>query len=47
LIPLVIGLISWRRESKLLLATAAILALIGALFLRIVVIQAGVFEPVV
>ena len=47
LIPLVIGLISWRRESKLLLATAAILALIGALILRIVVIQAGVFEPVV
>jgi len=30
-----------------LLATAAILALIGALILRIVVIQAGVFEPVV
>jgi len=47
LIPLAIGLISWRRENKLLLATAAILALIGALILRIVVIQAGVFEPVV
>jgi Formate-dependent nitrite reductase, membrane component len=47
LIPLAIGLISWRRENKLLLATAAILALIGALILRIVVLQAGVFEPVV
>lgn len=47
LIPLAIGLISWRRGNKLLLATAAILALIGALILRIVVIQAGVFEPVV
>jgi Formate-dependent nitrite reductase, membrane component len=47
LIPLAIGLISWRRENKLLLATAAILALIGALLLRIVVLQAGVFEPVV
>jgi formate-dependent nitrite reductase membrane component NrfD len=47
MIPLAIGLISWRRENKLLLATAAILALIGALILRIAVLQAGVFEPVV
>jgi formate-dependent nitrite reductase membrane component NrfD len=47
LIPLAIGLMSLRREIKLLLATAAILALIGALILRIVVLQAGVFEPVV
>ncbi len=44
---LAIGLVSWRREIKLLLAAAAILALIGALMLRIVVLQAGVFEPVV
>ena len=47
LIPLAIGLMSLRREIKLLLATAAILALIGALILRIVVLQPGVFEPVV
>ncbi len=47
LIPLAIGLVSWRREIKLLLAAATILALIGALMLRIVVLQAGVFEPVV
>jgi len=46
LIPLAIGLVSWRREIKWLLAVAAILALIGALMLRIVVLQAGVFEPV-
>jgi formate-dependent nitrite reductase membrane component NrfD len=46
LVPLATGLISWRRENKLLLAVAAILALIGALMLRIVVLQAGVFEPV-
>jgi formate-dependent nitrite reductase membrane component NrfD len=44
---LAIGLVSWRREIKLLLAAVAILALIGALILRIVVLQAGVFEPVV
>ena len=44
LIPLAIGLVSWRREIRLLLTAAAILALIGALILRIVVIQAGVFE---
>jgi formate-dependent nitrite reductase membrane component NrfD len=44
LTPLAIGLVSWRRENKLLLAAAAILALIGALILRIVVLQAGVFE---
>jgi len=47
LVPLAIGLVSWRREIKWLLAVAAILALIGALILRIVVLQAGVFEPVV
>ncbi len=47
LIPLAIGLVNWRREITLLLAAAAILALIGALMLRIVVLQAGVFEPVV
>ncbi len=47
MIPLAIGLVCLRREIKLLLATAAILALIGALILRIVVLQAGVFEPVV
>ncbi len=47
LTPLAIGLVSLRREIKLLLATAAILALIGALMLRIVLLQAGVFEPVV
>ena len=46
LIPLAIELVSWRRENKPLLAAAAILALIGALILRIVVLQAGVFEPV-
>jgi protein NrfD len=46
LTPLAIGLVSWRREIKWLLAVAAILALIGALMLRIVVLQAGVFEPV-
>jgi protein NrfD len=44
---LAIGLVSWRREIKLLLAAAAILALIGALMLRIVMLQAGVFEPAV
>jgi len=47
LIPLAIELVSWRREIKPLLIAAAILALIGALILRIVVIQAGVFESVV
>jgi formate-dependent nitrite reductase membrane component NrfD len=47
LTPLTIGLVSWRRETKPLLAAAATLALIGALMLRIVVSQAGVFEPVV
>jgi formate-dependent nitrite reductase membrane component NrfD len=47
LTPLAIGLVSWRREIRLLLTVAAILALIGALILRIVVLQAGVFEPVV
>ena len=48
LIPLAIGLVNWRRViSKSLVAAAAILALIGALMLRIVVLQAGVFEPVV
>jgi formate-dependent nitrite reductase membrane component NrfD len=44
LIPLAIELVSWRREIKPLLTVAAILALIGALILRIIVIQAGVFE---
>jgi formate-dependent nitrite reductase membrane component NrfD len=44
LIPLAIELASWRREIKPLLTAAAILALIGALILRIVVLQAGVFE---
>jgi formate-dependent nitrite reductase membrane component NrfD len=47
LTPLAIGLVSWSREINLLLAAAAILALICALMLRIVVLQAGVFEPVV
>ncbi len=47
LIPLAIGLVSWRREIKPLLIAAAILALIGALMLRIVVLQVGIFEPVV
>ncbi len=37
LIPLAIGLLSWRREIKPLLIAAAILALIGALILRIAV----------
>jgi protein NrfD len=46
LTPLAIGLVSWRREIRPLLTVAAILALIGALMLRIVVLQAGVFEPV-
>jgi formate-dependent nitrite reductase membrane component NrfD len=46
LIPLAIELVSWRREVKPLLTAAAILALIGALILRVVVLQAGVFEPV-
>jgi Formate-dependent nitrite reductase, membrane component len=45
-IPLAIGLVSWRREIKPLLPAAAALALIGALMLRIVASQAGVFEPV-
>jgi formate-dependent nitrite reductase membrane component NrfD len=40
---LTIGLVSWRREIKLLLAAVAIPALIGALMLRIVVLQASVF----
>jgi hypothetical protein len=47
LTPLAIGLVSWSRGINLLLAAAAMLALIGALMLRIVVLQAGVFEPVV
>jgi formate-dependent nitrite reductase membrane component NrfD len=46
LIPLAIDFVSWRREIRPLLTVAAILALIGALMLRIVVVQAGVFEPV-
>jgi Formate-dependent nitrite reductase, membrane component len=47
LIPLAIGLMSWRRENRALLIVAAVLALIGALILRIVVLQAGTFEPLV
>jgi formate-dependent nitrite reductase membrane component NrfD len=46
LTPMAIGLVSWSREIKPLLAAAAMLALIGALMLRIVVLQAGVFGPV-
>jgi formate-dependent nitrite reductase membrane component NrfD len=38
LIPLAIGLVSWRREIRLLTAAAATLALIGALMLRIVML---------
>jgi formate-dependent nitrite reductase membrane component NrfD len=44
---LAIGLVSWRHEIKPLLTAAAILALIGALMLHIVVMQADVFEPAV
>jgi formate-dependent nitrite reductase membrane component NrfD len=48
LIPLAIGLVNWRLGiSKPLVTAGAIMALIGALMLRIVVLQAGVFEPVV
>ncbi len=47
LTPLAIGLVSWRREIKPLLTAGATPALIDALILRIVVLQAGVFEPVV
>jgi len=47
LIPLGIGLVSWRKESRALILAAAVLALVGALILRIVILQAGVFEPVV
>jgi protein NrfD len=46
-IPLAIELVSWRHEIRPLLTVAAILTLIGASVLRIVVLQAGVFEPVV
>ncbi len=45
--PLAIGIVSWRREIKPLLTAGATPALIGALMLRIVMLQAGVFEPTV
>ena len=44
LAPLFIGLYLAKRENKYLAATAALLALIGALLLRVLVLQAGVFE---
>jgi len=44
LAPLFIGLYLVKRENKYLAATAAVLALIGALLLRVLVLQAGVFE---
>jgi len=42
--PLFISLYLAKRENKYLAATAAVLALIGALLLRVLVLQAGVFE---
>ncbi|AET34036.1 NrfD/PsrC family molybdoenzyme membrane anchor subunit [Pyrobaculum ferrireducens] len=45
-IPLAIGIVSMKRQSRALTAAAAVLALIGALLLRILVLQAGVFEPI-
>jgi len=44
LAPLFIGLYLAKRENKYLAATAAVLALLGALLLRVLVLQAGVFE---
>jgi len=44
LAPLFISLYLAKRENKYLAATAAVLALLGALLLRILVLQAGVFE---
>ena len=45
-IPLAIGIVSMKRQNRALTAAAAVLALIGALLLRILVLQAGVFEPI-
>jgi len=47
LAPLLIDLYLAKRENKFLAVTAAVLALIGTLLLRILVLQAGVFEPLV
>lgn len=44
LVPLGIGFALLKKESRQLALAAAVLALIGALVLRILVIQAGVFE---
>jgi len=38
LIPLAMGLVSWKRENRALILAAAALALMGALILRIVVL---------
>lgn len=45
ILPLLLGLVMLKKENKILGITAAILALIGALLLRILILQAGVFEP--
>lgn len=46
-IPLLLGLAPLKKENKLLGIIAAILALIGALLLRVLILQAGIFEPLV
>ncbi|QOJ79169.1 polysulfide reductase NrfD [Infirmifilum lucidum] len=46
LAPLVLGFMLLKKEDRRLALAAAVLALIGALVLRILVIQAGVFEVV-
>ncbi|AFA39448.1 Formate-dependent nitrite reductase, membrane component [Pyrobaculum oguniense TE7] len=46
-IPLLLGLIMLKKENKYLGIAAAVLALIGALLLRVLVLQAGIFEPII
>ncbi len=46
LAPLVLGFMLLKKEDRRLAVAAAVLALIGALILRTLVIQAGVFEVV-
>ncbi|MEM1598169.1 MAG: NrfD/PsrC family molybdoenzyme membrane anchor subunit [Pyrobaculum sp.] len=43
--PLLTGFYLLKRENKYAAYAAALLALIGALLLRVAILQAGVFEP--
>lgn len=45
LVPAVLGLLLLRKEDKRLGIAAALCYLVGALMLRVLVLQAGIFEP--